>query len=315
MSAPTLTVIPLPELGAEDVAVATEGPWQGSVFTGTSRGSIFRISPDGRQVEKVAETGGRPLGIEVQRDGRLLVCDARRGLLRVHVGSGAVDPVLERAAGRRMVFCNNATIAGDGTTWFTDSSGRYGIDSWRTEVAEDTRSGRLMRMAPDGTVEVVLDSLSFANGVALSRDESFVVVAETNARTLVRLWLTGGRAGTRDLLAQDLPGYPDNVALGSDGLIWVALTSPKTRLVTLLQRGPAWLARAATRAPQRIQPQPKDVVLVRAYDDAGRVVHDIDLPTKEFHMVTGVREHDGRLWLGSLEEPAVAVLDLVGAAS
>ena len=314
MSTPTLTVVPLPALGPEDVAVATDGPWQGSVFTGTGDGSIFRITPDGLQVEKVAQTGGRPLGIEVQTDGRLLVCDARRGLLRVHVASGAVEPLLERAGGRRMVFCNNADVAGDGTTWFSDSSDRYGIDSWRTELTEDTKSGRLMRMAADGTVEVVLDGLSFANGVALSRDESFVVVAETSARTLVRLWLTGDKAGSRDLLAQDLPGYPDNLSLGSDGLIWVALTSTANRLVSMLQRGPGWLARAASRAPERVQPQPKDVVLVRAYDDAGRVVHDIDLPTKDFHMVTGVREHEGRLWLGSLEEPAVAVLDLVGPA-
>jgi len=33
-------------------------------------------------------------------------------------------------------------------------------------------------------------------------------------------------------------------------------------------------------------------VRVPAYDDTGRLVH----------------EHDGRVWMGSLEEPAVAVL-------
>jgi hypothetical protein len=52
---------------------------------------------------------------------------------------------------------------------------------------------------------------------------------------------------------------------------------------------------------------------VQAYDDDGRLVHDLDLPGPErgagYHMVTGVREHDGRLWLGSLHEPAVAVID------
>jgi sugar lactone lactonase YvrE len=313
VSTPALRVVPLPAFGAEDVAVATHGPWEGSAFTGTADGSIFRISPDGSNVERVAQTGGRPLGIELQADGRLLVCDAQRGVLRVDVAGGPVEPVVGRVGGRPMVFCNNAAVASDGTVWFSDSSTRYGLERWQSEVAEDTRSGRLIRMAPDGTVEVVLEGLSFANGVALSRDESYVVVAETSARTVVRLWLTGERAGSRDLLAHDLPGYPDNVALGSDGLIWVALTSPTERLVTLLQRGPAWLARTASRAPQRLQPKPKQVVLVRAYDDAGRVVHDIELHTKDFHMVTGVREHDGRLWLGSLQEPAVAVLDLVGA--
>jgi hypothetical protein len=29
-----------------------------------------------------------------------------------------------------------------------------------------------------------------------------------------------------------------------------------------------------------------------------------------YHMVTGVREHEGRVWLGSLHEAAIAVIDL-----
>ena len=48
----------------------------------------------------------------------------------------------------------------------------------------------------------------------------------------------------------------------------------------------------------------------QAYDDAGTLVHDVDLPGTAYHMVTGVREHEGRLWLGSLHEPAIAVVDL-----
>ena len=49
---------------------------------------------------------------------------------------------------------------------------------------------------------------------------------------------------------------------------------------------------------------------LQAYDDAGRLVHDLDLPADSYHMVTGVREHEGRVWLGSLEEPAVAVAEM-----
>ena len=61
--------------------------------------------------------------------------------------------------------------------------------------------------------------------------------------------------------------------------------------------------------PERLQPKPKRTVRVQAYDDAGTLVHDVDLPGTDYHMVTGVREHDGRVWLGSLHEPAVAVLE------
>ena len=305
-----ITVVPVPGPGAEDVVVATHGPDEGSVFTGTEDGAIWRVSADGAKIDRVADTGGRPLGLEIDLDGRLLVCDAHRGLLRVDTRSGGVEPVADSVDGVRMVFCNNAAIAGDGTVWFSDSSRRFGIEDWKSDFVQNTRTGRLLRRDPDGTITTVLDGLAFANGVALAKDESYVAVAETGARTVVRHWLTGPKAGTRDHLAQDLPGYPDNIARGSDGLIWVTIASPRDGLVERLQGGPMFVRRTVTRIPEALQPKPKRTVRVQAFDDAGSVVHDVDVKTDSYHMVTGVREHDGRVWLGSLHEPAVAVVDL-----
>jgi sugar lactone lactonase YvrE len=301
-----LTVIPVPGPGAEDVVVAPDG----SVYTGTEDGSIFRVRNDGRQVDRIAHTGGRPLGIEIDLDGRLLVCDAHRGVLRVDPRDGAIEPVTDRIGPARMVFCNNAAIASDGTVWFSDSSLKYGIERWKDDFVQGTRTGRLARMGSDGVPEVVLEGLAFANGVALAADESYVAVAETGARTVVRWWLTGPRAGTRDLLVPDLPGYPDNIARGSDGLIWVSIASPRDPLVERLQRSPEPVRRAVTKIPDRLQPKPRRTVRAQAYDDGGTLVHDLDLPGNAYHMVTGVREHDGRVWLGSLHEPAIAVVTL-----
>ena len=152
-----------------------------------------------------------------------------------------------------MVFGNNAAVAADGTVFFSDSSTQHGIEHWKKDFVEDTRTGRLPRLDPDGTVTVVQDGLAFANGVVLAADESFV---------------------------------------------------------ERLQRGPKWLRRHVTRIPQRLQPKPRHTVRVQAYDDAGALVRDVSIDTPDFHLVTGVREHAGRLWLGSLEEPAVAVVDV-----
>jgi hypothetical protein len=118
--------------------------------------------------------------------------------------------------------------------------------------------------------------------------------------------------GQRDFLCQDLPGYPDNIARGSDGLVWVTIASPRDPVVEVLHRAPMALRKVVTRIPDRLQPQPKRTVRVMAFDDAGELVHDISGDSSAFHMVTGVREHDGRLWLGSLHEPAVAVVSLSG---
>jgi sugar lactone lactonase YvrE len=310
----SLRVIPVPSFGTEDVAVATHGPDEGAAFTGTEDGSIYRIAHDGQRIDQVAQTGGRPLGIEFDLDGRLLVCDSRRGVLRIDTSTGAVELVTDSVAGRKMVFCNNAAIASDGTVWFSDSSTKYGIDKWKDDFVQHTRTGRLMKLATDGSVEVVLDGLAFANGVALSQDESFVAVAETGARTVVRRWLTGNRAGMRDLLCQNLPGYPDNIARGSDGLIWVTIGSPVNGLVERLHQGPMALRKVVTKVPEALQPNPAQTIRAMAYDDEGTLVHDVDLKAAEhgveFHMVTGVREHEGKVWLGSLHEPSVAVYDV-----
>ncbi|MEO5662539.1 MAG: SMP-30/gluconolactonase/LRE family protein [Nocardioides sp.] len=302
----SLTVHHVPGAGAEDVVVAPDG----SVYTGTEDGLIWRLSRDGRRIDKIADTGGRPLGLELFDNGDLLVCDADAGLLVVHIADGSIETLLTDLDGVKMRFCNNAAIASDGTIWFSDSSLHYGIHEWKDDFVQHTRTGRLVRRDPDGTATVVIHDLAFANGVALSSDEQFVAVAETGARTVVRWWIDGPRRDERDFLVRDLPGYPDNIARGSDGLIWVTIASPKDPVVERLQNAPLAIRKLVTKIPEALQPKPKRTIRVHAYDNTGALVHDIDLPDADFHMVTGVREHDGRVWMGSLHEPAVAVHDL-----
>ena len=308
-SSPTLpspTLVPVPGHGTEDVVVDPDG----RVYTGTEDGAILALDDQGAHIRRVGMTHGRPLGLELLPDGRLLVCDGELGLLALDPATGALETLATEADGRRILVCNNAAVAADGTIYVSDSSAVHALSRWRADLAEDTRSGRLLRRTPDGRIETLLDGLRFANGVALTGDESAVLVAESTGCTVVRLWLTGERAGQRDLFAHDLPGHPDNIARGSDGLVWVTIASPAVAALPRLHRLPRAVRRLATRVPERLQPQPQRVVHVMAFDDAGGLVHDCRLDASAFHMVTGVREHEGRVWLGSLEEPAVAWFDL-----
>lgn len=301
----TLTLHPLPAMGCEDVLVLPDG----GVVTGTEDGSIWRLDPDTGSVRRLAHTGGRPLGIEAFGDGDLLVCDPHRGLLRVDPATGRVTVLATQVDGTPILVCNNAAIARDGTIWFSDSSQVHPLSRWKHDFLHVTRTGRLLRRDPDGTVSVALDGLAFANGVALAADESWVAVAESCSHTVVRLWLTGPRTGERDHLVTDLPGWPDNMARGSDGLTWVAIGSPTDPLLERLQRAPSAVKRLALSLPEPLQPKPQQVARAVAYDDTGRLVHDIELREVGFHMVTGVREDRGRVWMGSLREPAIAVFD------
>ncbi|HEX2131697.1 MAG TPA: SMP-30/gluconolactonase/LRE family protein [Actinophytocola sp.] len=303
-SLPELTVVPVNGRGPEDVVVD-----RGHVFTGVEDGRILRLTPDGRRLDTVADTGGRPLGIEFHPDGRLLVCDAERGLLLVDRAGGGLDVLVERGPGLRV--CNNAAVTADGTVYFTDSTSRFDLAHWKADLLEHRGTGRLLRRDPDGTVDTVLDGLHFANGVALTPDESAVVVAQTGAYRLDRVPLTGERQGRSETLVDGLPGFPDNIATGSDGLVWIALASHRLPVLDVLSRLHPALRKAAWALPEPLQVREKRVVWVRAVDSAtGRTVHDFHGTRPDYHMVTGVREVAGTVYLGSLNERAVARFDV-----
>ncbi|GAA1905701.1 SMP-30/gluconolactonase/LRE family protein [Streptantibioticus ferralitis] len=305
VSAPRL--LPLGGTGPEHVVVDTAG----RLLTGVADGRILRVDPETGEVTTVADTGGRPLGLQLQPDGRLLVCDARAGLLRVVPETGETEVLLRSAGGEPLGFCSNVVVTRDGTIYVSDASRRFGIDHWLGDLLEHSGTGRLIRIAP-GAVEpeVVLDGLYFANGLALPADESFVTVAETGAYRLTRLWLTGPRAGHRDTFLEDLPGFPDNLTTGPGGLIWIAYAAPRDPLMDWLHRTPPVLRRALWKLPESMRPGPRRTLRVTAVDSAGRTAHDLRWPRARYRTATSACEHGGRLYLGSLVEDAIAVLEL-----
>lgn len=303
-----LRLISVPGKGPEDVVVDQRG----RILTGVADGRILVITPGYQsgtdRIDLVANTGGRPLGIELTGDGTLVVCDARRGLLRVDPGSGEVQVLATEAAGLRFGLCNNAAVGVGGTVWFTDSSQRFGIDHWMGDILEHSGTGRLLRRDPAGLVEVVRDGLHFPNGVTLAVDGSYLVYAESGAYTLTRLWLTGPTAGAFEPFGDGLPGFPDNLSTGSDGLIWVALAAPRHALLDRVSSLPGVLRKINWALPEKLQAGPARTTWVIALDSRGHVVHDLHDPGRSYHLVTGVREHNGILYLGSLIQTAVAML-------
>jgi sugar lactone lactonase YvrE len=302
--------------GVRLVAVGGEAPEdvlvddRGRVYTGLSDGRVVRLDADGAPPVTVARVPGRPLGLELLGPDELLVCAADAGLLVVSLDGGAVRTLADRVGDRALLAVNNAAVAADGTVYFSDSSTRFPMPQWRADLIQRTRTGRLLRRTPDGVVTELLGGLEFANGVALAADGSYVAVAETGACRLQRVWLTGERAGRSEVFVDGLSGYPDNIALGSDGLVWVALPSPRTPVLTAVQRMPAPVRRAVSTIPERMQPRPQRTVSVVALDDDGRVVRELRGEIDGFTVLTGVREFRGTLWMGSLTGGSVATLRL-----
>lgn len=306
---PPLRRIPLPGDGPEHVALSASG----EIVAGLADGRIVSVPPDATDAGRarlLADTGGRPLGIERHGDDAFVVCDAERGLLRVEVSPAPrVEVLCDTVGGERLRLCSNVAVARDGAIYFTQSSRRFGLDRYKADLLEHTGTGRVMRYR-DGAVEVLLDGLHFANGVVVAPDGQSLIVAETGGYRLVRLWLTGPMAGTSETFLGELPGFPDNLTITGDGLVWVGMASPRDPLLDwLLPRAP-WLRAVTAAIPARLLPGPKDLAWALAVDQSGKIVHDLRGWRVGYRAVTAARQDGERLYLGSLTERAVAALDL-----
>ena len=305
----SITVVGVPGNAPEDVVVDAEG----QIWTGVDDGRIVRISPESGETTVVGDTGGRPLGLHIARDGRLLVCDSPRGLLAMDRSTGRFETLADKVDGRALGFCSNVTETDDGTIYFTESSSAFTYADAVAVVLEARGRGSLFRRDPDGTVLTLVPGLYFANGLTLTADGSALVYAEFQARRLMKYWLTGPSAGSVTPLAEDLPGTPDNLSTGTDGRIWCALFTPANPAVDRLAKGPPLVRKLLWRLPSRWQPKPESVVWAVAFDpDTGEAVAGLRTEHPGFGQVTGMVEANGKLWLASLRGPAVAHVDLSG---
>ncbi len=223
--------------GPEDVALGPDGAY----YAGMLDGRILRFDQQGWAL--FANTGGRPLGMQFNTDGHLIVADAFAGLLSVDP-SGEVRVLVSEVDGIPMLFPDDLDIAGDGTIWFTDASRRFNVHDWALDFWEGRATGRLLSFQPaTGTLKVHLEQLMFANGVALGPDDEFVLVSETLTARVTRLWLKGPKTGSRDIFIDGLPGYPDNLSFDGE-LFWIALPSPRQPAIEQLASFRPWLRRA-----------------------------------------------------------------------
>lgn len=301
-----LTIVPVPGDGPEDVVLDASG----DLWTGLVDGRIVRVSPDGTAAV-VANTGGRPLGLHVARDGRALICDSHRGLLALDTATGRLSTLVQSVDGRPLRFCSNVTETADGTIYFTESTSQFHFEHFSGAILEARGRGSLFRLDTDGSVTTLVEGLYFANGVTATADESALVFAETQGRRLSKYWLSGPHAGTVTSLAVNLPGYPDNISTGSDGRIWVAMVSqPNAAAEWLAPRAPV-IRKLLWRLPDRLQPQIQPQVWVLAFDaDSGEVLTGIQTTRPDFGTVTGVVESAGKLWMSTIAFPALAYAEL-----
>ncbi len=279
---------------------------QGRLITGLLDGRVVRITVGNDAPELLVDTKGRPLALAFHPDGRLIICDAHKGLLALDP-AGKLETLATEEGGVRFAFTDDLSIDDEGVIYFSDASARFTVEKFTEDLLEHQTTGRFLKYDPaTKTVTKLAEGFSFANGVALGPDQTWAVVAEMGAYRLWKIMVKGPEAGKK-VLFTDLPGFPDNVRFSkSRGVFWVALGSPRNPLVDKLAGAPL-LRGLISKLPKFVQPAPERHAFVVAVDTTGKVVETLQnkAPNSYSPIATAV-EHDGWLYLGSFIREGVA---------
>ncbi|KAM4677416.1 adipocyte plasma membrane-associated protein-like [Discoglossus pictus] len=305
---------------------------EGNLYTGTVDGKLWAIK--GGQLffitqmgKNVSECGtpeyepicGRPHGVRMDDSGYLIVADSYFGLFRVHPQTGEKTLLIsneEGVDGRPFKFLNGLELSRIGTIYFTDSSSKWGRQHHRYEVLETNHLGRLVQYDPvKQSAKSLLDGLYMANGLALSPEEDYILIAETSICRVLRYWLTGNRAGVKEVLVDNMPGYPDNIRISTMGTYRVGLST--TRFHGLL---PPFLDAIAPypalkRFIVKVIPLSLYSILLRKHglfleiSDGGEILASFHDPDGSVTWaISDVFEHQEKLYLGNTDLPFLVVL-------
>jgi len=288
--------------GPEDIA---GGP-DGRVYSATVDGKILRFDHNGGNVEVFADTGGRPLGIEFDGEGNLIVANAYLGLQRV-TPAGEVSTLVDEFNGDRISYADDAAVAEDGAIYFSDASSKFGArvnggtyEASLLDIMEHGGHGRVFRYDPmSRDTTVVVDGLNFANGVAVSEDQQYLLINETGSYRILRYWMTGPNVGTWEVIIDNLPGFPDNINNGLNGRFWVGLVAPRNDLLDIISDKP-WLRKLVQRLPAAFRPRAEPSSHVIAITGDGEVLMDLQDTNARLPGLTGVYETRDALWLSTL---------------
>lgn len=287
--------------GPEDVALDAEG----KIYSGVEDGRIVVLKSDGTEPRVFANTGGRPLGLIFDQLGNLIVADAIKGLLSV-TKTGEVKVLATEADGAKFNCLNDLDVGADGTIYFTEASHKFPMTQHVNDLLEHQPNGRLMALDPQSQKpRTLLRGLYFANGVAVSPDQTFVLVAETGMYRVRRVWLKEPKIGQEDIFIDNLPGFPDGISSNGRDRFWLALVTPRQALFDRMLPYP-FARKMVVRLPKFMQPAPQRYSFVVGLDASGRVVENLQNGAPDcYAQIANAVERNGALYFGSIGEDTV----------
>jgi sugar lactone lactonase YvrE len=176
---------------------------------------VVTVGADGSCSEALRAPASIPFSIDWLRDGQLLLVSGREGrLLRVQPdGSLVAHADLNGISDRGW---NEIVVDGLGRAYVNGP----GFDMM---AGEPVAPGNVAVVEPDGSVRLVADGLEFPNGMAVTPDNTTLIVAESYGRRLTAFDVGADGGLTNRRVWADLgDGAPDGICIDAEGAVWYA---------------------------------------------------------------------------------------------
>jgi len=176
-------------------------------------GTIGVKTTDGT-VKVLCETGGRANGLKIDAEGYIIAADyGKKRILRIHPSGDPIEVLTDEFEGKPYIGQNDVCLDLAGNIYFSECG---------TATVENP-IGAVCRIAPDGTVNVVADGIAYANGLAVSPDQTTLFVAESAANRVLAYDLQPDGTGANKRVVHQFPDATvDGLMFDEYGRLWVA---------------------------------------------------------------------------------------------
>jgi sugar lactone lactonase YvrE len=201
--------------------------WHGDrlYFSDWSSGEVVAAGLDG-SVEVVARVASLPLCTAWLPDGRLAIVSSTDGL----VLRREPDGTLQTLADLGRPGWNDVVADGRGNV-YVNGAGSNPMSG------EAFRPGSVFLAAADGSVRQVADDIAFPNGMAVTADNSTLIVADSYRHSLVAFDIgADGGLSDRRVWADLGDGVPDGICVDAQDAVWYA-DVPHQRCVRVAEGG------------------------------------------------------------------------------
>ena len=188
---------------------------------------VIAVDREGRS-EVIVRTPASPFSIDWLPDGRLLIISGPDGLLLRREPDGSLVTHAD-LSGLSDHSWNEIVVDGRGNAYVNN----IGFDF----ACGDFAPGTVALLTPESPARQAADGIAFPNGMAVTPDNSTLIVAESYASRLTAFEIAADGSLSGQRVWADLgDGVPDGICLDAEGAVWYA-DVPNKRCVRVREGG------------------------------------------------------------------------------